>query len=665
MLRFTAIAAAFLFAGSALAQVAGETRYAVLMMEKPAGMQTSTVGADGSRNLSYEFNDRGRGPKLTAHVRLDAAGVPVSMDIDGVDYLKAPVAERFTAANGVARWKNSAEAGEQKIAAPGFYLSTQGLPEELAWLARALLKAPDQRMALLPAGQASIKRVEELNIGEGASKRHVTAYQIEGLGFSPATVWLDDDQTLFASVDRFFSIVRDGWAASVPKLLEKQEALASKRSGELARTLTRKPLMPVALTNANVFDSATGKSTPGMTVLMEGNHIRAVGKDGAVAIPSQAQRIDVGGKALLPGLWDMHVHMSPNDGLLHLAAGVTSVRDLANDNDALQKMKREIESGAEIGPRITMRGFMDGRGPYTGPTKVFVDNEAEARSAIDYYAKHGYDGIKVYSSIKPELVPTITKLAHEKGLRVSGHVPAFMTAQQFVEAGADEIQHINFIFLNFWFDEVKDTRTPQRFIAVAERAATLDLNSERVRSFVQLLKNRNIVVDPTLTAFEGLFTDRPGKVSESYAAIADRLPPQVRRGFLVGGLPVPQGKDARYHESQLATLRMVKLLYDSGITIVPGTDGLPGFTLHRELELYAQAGISPADVLRIATLGAARVAHRDQELGSIAPGKLADMVLVDGDPAKRISDIRRPSLVIKDGAFYEPAALYKALGIKP
>jgi len=341
------------------------------------------------------------------------------------------------------------------------------------------------------------------------------------------------------------------------------------------------------------------------------------------------------------------------------------VRDLANDNDALLKMKREIDNGKQVGPRITMRGFMDGRGPYTGPTKVFVDNEAEARAAIDNYARLGYDGIKVYSSIKPELVPIIIKLAHAKGLRVSGHVPAFMTAQQFVEAGADEIQHVNFLFLNFFFDEVKDTRTPQRFIAVAERAATLDLNSERVHSFVQLLKNRNVVVDPTLTVFEGLFTDRPGKVSASYAAIADRLPPQVRRGFLAGGLPVPEGKDARYRESQRATLRMTKLLYDSGITIVPGTDGLPGFTLHRELELYAQAGISPAEVLRIATLGAARVAHRDQELGSITPGKLADMVLVEGDPAKRVSDIRHPTLVIKDGAFYEPAALYKALGIKP
>jgi cytosine/adenosine deaminase-related metal-dependent hydrolase len=493
----------------------------------------------------------------------------------------------------------------------------------------------------------------------------VTAYQIEGLGLSPSTVWLDDKQNLFASVDRFYSVVRQGFEASVPKLLEKQEALASKRSGELARTLTRKPLMPVALTNANVFDSATGKSMPGTTVVIEGNRIRAVGRDGAVAIPSQAQRIDVGGKSLLPGLWDMHVHVAPNDGLLHLAAGVTSVRDLANDNDALQKMKRDFDSGAEIGPRITMRGFMDGRGPYTGPTKVFVDTEAEARTAIDYYAKHGYDGVKVYSSIKPELFPVIAKLAHEKGLRVSGHVPAFMTAQQFVEGGADEIQHINMLFLNFFFDEVKDTRTPQRFIAVAERAATLDLNSQRVRSFVQLLKDHNTVIDPTLTAFEGLFTDRPGKMSMCYAAIADRLPPQVRRGFLVGGLPVPEGKDARYHESQLATLRMTKLLYDSGITIVAGTDGLPGFTLHRELELYAQAGIRPADVLRIATLGAARVAKRDQELGSIAPGKLADMVLVNGDPAKSISDIRRPTLVIKDGAFYEPAALYKALGIKP
>ena len=665
MLRLAVFAAGLAFACSALAQDAGQTRYAVLIMEKPAGSQTTTVAADGARNLSYEFNDRGRGPKLTARVRLDDAGVPASFEMDGIDYLKAPVSERFTFDQGVARWKNSAEAGERKLSDHAFYLSTQGLPEELGWLAHALLKAPGQRMALLPAGEASIKRADDLSVGDGANKRHVTAYLIEGLGFSPSTVWLTDDQSFFASVDRFYSVVRAGFESSVPKLLEKQEALESTRTVELARTLTRRPKQPVAITNANVFDAATGQSAPGSTVLIDGNRIRAVGKDGSVTIPSHAERIDAGGKALLPGLWDMHVHMGPNDGLLHMAAGVTSVRDLANDNDALLQMKRDIENGTAIGPRITMRGFMDGRGPYTGPTKVFVDTEAEARSAIDNYAKLGYEGIKVYSSIKPELVPTIIKLAHEKGLRVSGHVPAFMTAQQFVEAGADEIQHINMLFLNFWFDEVKDTRTPARFTAVAERAATLDLNSQRVQSFIRLLKDHHTVIDPTLTAFEGMFVDRPGKMSVSFAAVADRLPPQVRRNFLGGGLPVPEGKDALYRESQLATLRMTKLLYDSGIPIVAGTDDLAGFTLHRELELYVKAGIKPPEVLRIATLGAARVAHKDQELGSITPGKLADMVLVAGDPAQNISDVRHTALVIKDGSIYEPAALYKALGVKP
>ena len=163
-----------------------------------------------------------------------------------------------------------------------------------------------------------------------------------------------------------------------------------------------------------------------------------------------------------------------------------------------------------------------------------------------------------------------------------------------------------------------------------------------------------------------MFTDRPGKISPSYAAIADRLPPQVRRGFLAGGLPVPDGKDARYRESQRATLRMTKLLYDAGIPIVAGTDGLPGFTLHRELELYAQAGISAPEVLRIATLGAARVARKDKELGSITPGKLADMVLVEGDPARKHQrHASYTALVIKDGAIYDPAALYGSVGVKP
>ena len=271
----------------------------------------------------------------------------------------------------------------------------------------------------------------------------------------------------------------------------------------------------------------------------------------------------------------------------------------------------------------------------------------------------------MYSSIKPELVPAIVDQAHKRGLRVSGHVPAFMTAEEVVRLGFDELQHANFLFLNFWGDSVKDTRTPLRFTAVAERAATLDLSSARVQGFIRLLKERGVVLDPTANIFEGMFTARKGSVDPGYTMVADRLPPQVRRGLLTGGLPVPDGMDGRYRDSFAAVLKLVKMMYDAGIPIVAGTDAFAGFALHRELELYEQAGIPAPEVLRIATLGAARVMKMDKELGSIAPGKLADLIVVDGNPVQRVSDIRHVALVVKDGTLYEPAALYQATGVRP
>lgn len=653
----------FVLSGSASAQE--PARLVFLMMGKPAGAQTSVVKADGVRELAFEFNDRGRGPKITSRIKLDADGLPVLIETTGNDYLKAPVSETLTVADGVARWKNAAEAGEQRLTSKAFYISMNGAPEELALLAQALLKSPTRRLALLPEGEARIERTGELTLKEGGRTRRVTSYEISGLGFTPSTIWLDEGNNFFALVSSWSSLVREGWEASAAVMLKKQDEFEAGRTVKLANTLTRKPSRPLVFKNANLFDSETGKSLPNSTVVVVGNRIKAVGREGQVEVPSNAEIVDAAGKTLMPGLWDMHVHIGPNEGLMHLAAGVTTVRDLANDTDALLALRSKIETNAEIGPRILMSGFMDGRGPYAGPTKVFVDTEAEAQTAIDNYARQGYTGIKIYSSIKPELVPKIIELAHAKGLRVSGHVPAFMTAEQLVRAGADELQHTNFLFLNFLFDEVKDTRTPARFTVVADRAATVDLNSERVRAFIKLLKDRKVVVDPTVSIFEGMFTDRPGKISASFASIGERLPPQVRRGLLAGGLPVPDGKDERYRESAKALLKMVKMLYDAGIPIVAGTDSMAGFALHRELELYAEAGIPAPEVLRIATIGAARVMKRDGELGSIAPGKLADLILVDGNPSERISDIRRVSLVVKDGNVYEAAALYKSIGVRP
>ncbi len=181
-----------------------------------------------------------------------------------------------------------------------------------------------------------------------------------------------------------------------------------------------------------------------------------------------------------------------------------------------------------------------------------------------------------------------------------------------------------------------------------------------------LFKARGADIDPTLVGFEDWFMARPGQLGPSETAIADRLPPQVRRTFYAGGLPVPPGMDRRYRDSYGAMLRMVKAMYDAGVPVVAGTDASPvGFALFRELELYVQAGIPALGVLQLATIGAARVMHHDDERGSIAVGKLADLVLTEGDPTQRISDIRRTSLVVKNGTIHRPAELYGALGVKP
>jgi imidazolonepropionase-like amidohydrolase len=160
-----------------------------------------------------------------------------------------------------------------------------------------------------------------------------------------------------------------------------------------------------------------------------------------------------------------------------------------------------------------------------------------------------------------------------------------------------------------------------------------------------------------------MFTARPGEIMPGTEPIAERLPPQVRRGLLGGGLPVPEGKDQRYRDSYEVMKRLIARAHREGITLVAGTDALPGFSLHRELEIYGEAGIPAADVLRIATLGAARVAGKDKEVGSITVGKLADMVLVDGDPTRQLRDVRRTRLVVKDGTLYDPAEMYQAIGV--
>ena len=640
------------------------TRYTILIAGNKAGFETAAVNPDGSLIFHSEFNDRGRGPKVDEHFVPGKEQTPAEIENKGNDYFKAPVSEHFSLSNGKASWKSQSEQGEKQLSGTAFYISSSGATQEAGLLVQALLSAPGHRLALLPEGEASIEKLGELKVAANGQSRTVTQYAVSGLSFTPSQVWLNQDGKFFAIASKWFSVVEEGWESTVDELIKSQTQFDDQRAGALAKKLAHKPAGPLVFVHANLFDSESAEMRPNSTVVITGNKISDVGRDGQVKIPKNAEVIDAKGKTLMPGLWDMHVHLQPGDGLLHIAGGVTSVRDMANDTESLMATRDRFDAGSEIGPRVLMAGFLDGRGPYQGPTKVFADSEEEARKNIDNYAKLGYVQIKIYSSIKPELVPKIAQMAHNHGMRVSGHVPAGMIARQFVLDGADEIQHMNFIFLNF-MPQVKDTNSRTRFTEVGAHAAEIRPDSDEVKDFIQFLKQRKTVLDPTLGVFEGMFTSRPGKIPEGATAIADRLPAQIRRGFRSGGLPVPEGMDQRYRDSFQQFEKMTKIVYDAGIPIVAGTDGFAGFALHRELELYVQAGIPAPRVLQIATLGAARVMKRDSELGSIAAGKLADVILVDGDPEARISDVRRVQTVVKDGVVYQVSDLDRAIGVKP
>jgi hypothetical protein len=637
-------------------------RYTILSNGKTAGSEVDTYAPDGHIDSTFEFNDRGRGPKIAAHYLIGADGTPVRTDITGNDYLKAPVDEHFAVESGTGHWKSTSEEGQG--AAPGFYVSNNGPAAESAMLVSALFKSHEEPVKLFPSGEARLERMADLTVESHGQKMHVTEFAITGLAFEPQTIWLDDDHHFFANPGKWFAFLREGWEDTNDQLYALDHKAIDQRYARLTQ-LAQHPNHAVVIEHVRVFDSEKATTREDQTVVIQGERITMVGSANMIAVPKDAELIDGRGKTLLPGLFDMHAHLQALDGILDIASGVTTTRDMGNDIGELRHLQDQWDGGTAIGPRVWKAGLIDGRGPFQAPTGLYADNAEEAQSAVNRYADLGYVQIKLYSSLNPEFVPGIVKTAHARGLRVSGHIPNGMIATQFVQDGADEIQHINFIFLNFLADKVKDTRTPERFTAVGANAAKLDLQSKEVNDFIALLLQHHTTVDVTLATFEGMFNERPGKVSPDFAPILSRLPAQVQRSAYSGGLSVTAENDQLYKDSYRAMLRMTKRMYDAGVPILAGTDATAGLMLHRELELEVEAGIPPAKALQIATINAARLLKQDKDVGSIAPGKLADLLLVEGNPAEHIGDVRRCRLVIKNGALYKSADLYAAVGIKP
>jgi len=634
------------------------THYQVLLAGKSAGEQI-VKRTDGERiDVEYRFNDRGRGPDSRTSYRLDADGLPVAISVAGLDYMKGTIDESFERKGDVAKWSGGAEQGN--ATGRGFYLALDAPPEGDAVLARALLRARDHRLPLLPTGEAHIDELERVKLNDGRELRHV---EISGLEFEPEALWLNPDGTLYAMISGWITIVEDGGLDELDELRARQDERRATRFAEMAKRIRQVPSGPVLIDHARVLDVRTGRVRPENAVLVQDDRIVSLFMPGARR-PEHATIVDAANRTLMPGLWDMHAHLDLMHGPLNIAAGVTTARDMANDHDRLTKIMQQFDAGTAIGPHVLRAGIIDGPGPFAGPTRALVSTEAEAATWVDFYAANGYQQVKIYSSVDPKLVPFIAARAHARGLRVSGHVPAGMWAEDAVRDGYDEIQHINMVFLNFYKD-VTETRNRDRFIKVAERGAGLDFKSKEFLSFVDLLKRHHTVIDPTLAVLFDTLAQVPGKPAPSLEAVYQRLPALVARDALKGALEPPAGQARQYASSAQHMIEAVGALHAAGVRLVAGTDSLPGFGLHSELEMYVRAGIPAAEVLRIATIGAAEVMGIAREVGAIEPGMRADLILVDGQPDRDIAQIRKVNWVMKSGVMHDPAAIYRAIGVRP
>jgi hypothetical protein len=641
---------------SNMSEESDKTMYDVVFREDLAGTYEKWKTADGSFRYYYTYTDRGRGPEYTEEIALNEKNFITAHTVKGVNYLKVSVDESFSSTDAAATSKNLMGTTKGDFYGEELYFRYDGSPAVYEILAQLLLKSETGKVKLYPEGEAELTKNIPLKLSDGSS---VELLVINGLDLDPTYVWMMVDQ-MVGKISGNLHIVRKDLSPMRLELKKMQDDIEDKSLIEVAKNLSH-DIDNVVIQNVNVF-TAGGTLLTNRDVFVEGETIKSIHPSGTKAIGKNTELIDGTGKTLLPGMFDMHTHNSKFRGILYLAGGITSVRDMAN-NKQLKNLAEQFENNEILGPHIVAYcGIIDGSGPFANQRNV-VETLEQGLAEIQDYKDLGYQQIKLYSSIRPEWVQPLTDKAHQLGMRVSGHIPAYMTATQAIHQGYNEIQHINMLFLNFLPDTI-DTRTPLRFTMPAQHGADLDLNSKAYQDFVELLKAKNILVDPTVAIFENMLLAQTGELSPTYQAVANRFPILDQRSFYTGGLPKDGEKATRYKASFDKMLAVVYDLFQKGVPIVPGTDGFPGFLYHRELELYVQAGIPAAEVLKLATIKSAQITGVSQSLGSIEVGKQANLILIDGNPVKEISHIRKIEWTMKSGRLYYAKELYGSLGVK-
>jgi hypothetical protein len=661
-MRIAAWGCLLLLACSQAARAEHQERFSVLISGANVGhLVTNTEGRKVA--IDFDYKNNGRGPTLKEKLVLDEAGIPVSWKIDGNTTFGSKVTERFDTQDGQARWTDAAGSGKARSDGQQLYAAQSSSPWALGLYARALLADGRNSMPALPAGEITLEAGDDLLLGGQGALLKARSYAVGGLDMNPRYLLLDEKRRMVAFISPRMVVVRQGYEQEENRLRALAARLSAERLERIQQQTAHHYEQPVRIRNVRVFDPQALALSEPRSVVFRGRTISSVQAADRPDTPGEVV-IDGEGGTLIAGMFEMHGHLSQEQGPLDLATGITSVRDMGNANDVLDDLIDRVEKGEIAGPRVFRSGFIEGKSPFSSNNGILVGSQQAAIDAVRWYAARGYWQVKLYNSMTPAWAPAIVAEAHQLGLRVAGHVPAFGSADGMLDAGYDELTHINQIMLGWVLKPGEDTRTLLRFTAM-KRFTELDLDSAPVLATLERITSRGVAVEPTIAIHEAGMLGRDGQIPVGQASYLEHMPIGYQRDarqawFAMDGAD----DDMEYRAAFVKIMDTLRLLHQRGVLLIPGTDLGGSFAYHRELELFEQLGLTRAEVIRRATWDMARYLGTDQSLGSIEARKLADFFIVAGDPTQDLGLLKQVRLVVKNGVIYAPSEIHARYGIR-
>lgn len=634
---------ALLLAAAPATLAAQATVYPVYNHERPAGSMIVSRSANGdSIRVRFVFTDRNRGTRIDVLYRMHGDSVVgiESRPVLANGSVGEPTEKLEIAGDSVRRWslaKSSAAKAEKGV----FYTLTYNPFEQLR-TAKYLMRQPNHSTKTVGDSSLRLDVVKQLDVPTAHGRQRVRLVTIEDGDGTPSMLWLDEHDELFATEADWFMTVKEGAEPALPMLRKAETELRDATAEAMNRRVVKQTSGTLAITNGDLFDSDRGIVRPRTTVIVRGDRVIAVGPADSIAVPAGATVIDATGKTVMPGMWDMHGHMQTTSqsqgGPMQLSLGITTVRDLGSDPDISIANRDHAAAGKIAAPREILSGFIDGPGAWAGPTPNIVRTEAEARAFVAHFDSLGYKQIKLYNLVHPDLVPTFAAEAHKRGMRLSGHIPRGLSVSAAIDLGFDEVNHAAFLFSTFYQDSLYMPTMRAYSLVATQVAPFIDVDGPGMTSLIADLARHHTVIDGTFAVW----------IVGANTGIAQAV-----------GAGVPsnaQKSDANY-------MRLLRRLYDAGVTLIPGTDAYGSLTFDKELELYEKVGIPAPVVLQIATIVPARVMKDDRDYGSVAVGKVADLFIVNGKPAEHVRDIRNVERVVRAGRLYDANDLRAASGL--